>query len=388
MHCAPFDVGRTPDSLQGGITTELKSFSVAADEFLDAALGGLGIEGPATTPFRHGVRQLMHSWGHLPIDQGANEVSGGYCAANDGAPFELSLSWQQRKVEVRFGCEPVCETPDLLARQASGLALTHRLASLVGTGAVERFTRIEDLFTSACPCKPFVLGHVVAWKAGTRPSFTMYLNPTVQGRERSAAIVAQATQRLGIARAWSSVSDRLHRYGLDDEIKVFALDLYDSRDARIKIYVNLPGRSPSDVEDIARLSPSYLPGKAIGAFSSIYRSTEPVSAKACMACLAFTSSVETLASANLYLPLDPNLPTDAEALTAVSRLMRREGIDPSSHQAMIEGLNPGPLNDSNMQSWVSCQVAGRPRVTVYVGPELYRGQSRLSARPRLADGAC
>ncbi|MEU6991064.1 hypothetical protein ABZ953_10465 [Streptomyces sp. NPDC046465] len=97
-----------------------------------------------------------------------------------------------------------------------------------------------------------------------------------------------------------------------------------------------------------------------------------------MAALAFTSGLDAPAAVNLYLPLDPNLPHDEASLAAAEALMRDEGIDPAPHRLLIEKLCPTSLDRSHIQSWVSCQAAGPPRVTVYMGPELYPHRVRPS----------
>ncbi|MEU6991065.1 tryptophan dimethylallyltransferase family protein [Streptomyces sp. NPDC046465] len=251
------------------------TFSTAADGFVDAALGSLGVGDTQSADFRQGIQRLMHGWGELPVSHGESRSGGEYFAANDGAPFELSVSWRPGGFEARLLCESADGTPGLLARQASGLALTRRVTAGLSSAAVDRVNGVVDLFTSREPHGPFTLMHAVGWNPGAEPGFKLYLNPGVHGPDTAARSVARAMDKLGMSRAWAATAETLRSLGIENHLGVLALDLSDSPRARVKVYAGLPGCSPQDVEDIARLSATYRPGRATGAFDAVYGDASP-----------------------------------------------------------------------------------------------------------------
>jgi DMATS type aromatic prenyltransferase len=344
------------------------SFAGIIEEKLDKALNSLGIGLSESVEFRRGLQGLISEWGQQPVGSGSRRE---YFASNDGAPFEFSFAWSDRGVEIRFGCEEATDHASPLTRQEAAANLTRQLANRTGV-SIDRYLTVEDLFVTPVPPKPFSIGHVIAWQPGDEPTYKIYLNPAASGRERTAATVAEAAERLGMAAAWRSVSQVISRQEKPDDLAAFALDLIESAHARAKVYLTRPDFSAADLEQIAQLSPEYQPGKIPAALKFVHGTSYTTVRKPCMICLSFTSSMDTLASMNFYVPLDPNLPSDAEALPVVSALMRHEGIDPSGHEQVIDALRTDSLRHSHMQSWVSLQASGRPRVTVYVGPELYR----------------
>jgi hypothetical protein len=354
------------------------SFADVIEEKAGRMLDALRVGEGESTEFRHGWQRLIDGWGHQTVGP---ENQGCYFASNDGAPFEFSFAWSQRGAEIRFGCEAATDHASALRRQGAGADLTRRLGLDAGA-SIARYLAVENLFVTSVAPAPFSIGHVIAWQPGEKPTYKVYLNPGANGREAASATLLEAAERLGVAAAWRSAAALIARQEIPGEPTVFALDLAESKDARVKIYLTLPSFSAEEIEAIAQLSPSHRPGKTAEALETVYGGRRAAGGKSCKICLSFTSASDTLASMNFYLPLDPNIPSDAEALPAVSSLMRQEGIDPSGHERLVRALRPGGLERSRMQSWVSCQAAGPPRVTVYVGPELYENANETDGGSR------
>jgi DMATS type aromatic prenyltransferase len=352
------------------------SFAEVIEGKTDTLLGVLGIAEGKSAEFRRGLQSLIDGWGHQAV---GSILQGCYFASNDGAPFEFSFAWTESGTEIRFGCEAATDHDSALRRQEAGADLTRRLAINAGV-AIDRYLAVEDLFVTPVAPAPFSIGHVIAWRPDKEPTYKVYLNPSANGRERASATVLEAVERLGMADAWRSATDLISRQGKPGDLAVFALDLTRSQDARVKIYLTLPAFAAAELEAMGQLSPLHRPGKITEALEIVYNGRYTMDRKPCMLCLSFTSAIDTLASMNFYLPLDPNIPSDAEALPAVSSLMRHEGIDPTGYQRLVRALLPGGLKRSHMQSWVSCKAAGSPGVTVYIGPELYRNGHETSGR--------
>ncbi|MFD0382213.1 hypothetical protein ACFQ2B_06555 [Streptomyces stramineus] len=88
-------------------------------------------------------------------------------------PCELSLAWADGKAGVRMSLES--PRGDARTRMADGTALTRRLAGRPGV-AIDRYLRVEDLFTADDPQGFFAVAHAVAFTPGgprgTRSSST------------------------------------------------------------------------------------------------------------------------------------------------------------------------------------------------------------------------
>lgn len=310
------------------------------------------------------VCSLLGPWADEPVERFDRYHS---FVANDGSPVEFSFAMTRTGSEARFLFEPLDTTLGPPVPPREGHRFIERLTEALNLD-VSRFYLVADLFDGIPPSGSFSMMCAAALQAGT-PLFKVYLNPAI-GPLPPQQVVGAAMGRLGLSAQWSTVRERLGSGVLDTphhEIALFALDLGNYPEARVKIYLRHAGCGPEEIERVAALAPDYQPDLFAKILGRIYNDPVDSLPKAPMTCLSFLGNHSEPASVTLYCPLDPNIDTDAESSTRIVDVLEMSGIAPDLFGAVttaVSGIDPG---GERRLSWVSYKRPADPVVTVYAG---------------------
>jgi hypothetical protein len=289
---------------------------------------------------------------------------------NDTSPVEFSFTFARAGARSRVLFEPVDLTAEVGRERAEHLRRLSRAGA-----SLERFDRISDLFlperfrpedpsSPEVGVSPFLLMHAI--EAGSRPLHKVYLNPAATGRP-PAEVVETAMHRLGLAAEWAALVRGIGpaRWGTPaQEPALFALDLSDCGQARVKVYLRHP--DGEEIERVARLGRDHAPGLYPEILRTVFPPPPGRPAKLPLTCTAFRAG-EAAPMVTLYCPLDPNLPDDGVALGQIGKLLIDADIDPTAFQGLAD-LICGPEPDtSHRLSWVGYKQPLDPVVTLYAG---------------------
>lgn len=289
--------------------------------------------------------------------------------ANDGSPVEFSFAVSKASAAARVLFEPLDGVASPFSSMREGWAFAQRLGQVAGID-VGRFWRVKDLFSGAGAGDSFSMLYSAELDARAEaPLFKVYLNPSLQG-SAPARVVGAAMARLGMGEGWAALYRHLDRStrGQDGpEIALFALDLGESPDARVKIYLRHAGCASAAIDQAARFAGDYQPGWFTEILYYLYGDGVARLTKPPMTCLAFTGNTIRTCSATLYCPLDPNLASDAVADTRISVVLDTVKIDPDIYRAAMRTICGSEMAGSNRLSWVSFKRPDDPVMTVYAG---------------------
>jgi hypothetical protein len=336
--------------------------------YFEGACRHLGLSTAHLLPQAKALTSVIGDWAAAPISDLENYSS---WVANNGAPLEFSVAHSASGVVgVRVLLEALREPVTPLSCQQEGHAFTLRLAEEFGV-YLGRYLDIADLFRCEEPRGPFSLMHAAALSPnGEPPLFKMYLNPGATGAS-PAAVAAEALRRLGFAEQWAAVVDHFRGGDLDapeQEVALVGLDLTESQDARVKVYLRHTGVDAEGIDRAAAVAADHQEGvftKVIGAIGG----DVPVTSweKAPMTCLAFRSQHTVPSSATLYCPLDPNIVNDEVSAERVSLLMAMAGADPALYRATVAAISGSNPRGLRRLSWVAYKNPAAPVCTLYAG---------------------
>jgi Tryptophan dimethylallyltransferase len=289
--------------------------------------------------------------------------------ANDGSPVEFSFAVSKASAAARVLFEPLDGSARPFSSAREGWAAAQRIRQVAGID-VGRFWRIKDLFSGAADGASFAMLYSAELDARAEvPLFKVYLNPSGQGSD-PAKVVGAAMARLGMADRWAALYrhlDRSTRGQAGPEIALFALDLGDSPDARVKIYLRHAGCAAAEIDQAISFAGDHRPGWFTEILYCLYGDGVARLAKSPMTCLAFTENTIRTCSATLYCPLDPNLASDAVADTRIGAVLDTVRIDPGIYRVARHTICGSELAGSNRLSWVSFKRPDDPVMTVYAG---------------------
>ncbi|MFL5348315.1 MAG: tryptophan dimethylallyltransferase family protein [Hyalangium sp.] len=303
---------------------------------------------------------------------------------DDHTPFELSLSIDGERPEVRFLMEaqnPLPGPTTLRSAWENGLALNERLNREFGV-RLERFEQVKELFEPVDPDARFALWHAFFLKEG-RPDIKAYLNPAARGRRHAQAVVRNALERLGFAGAWRCLTERVMRGDERDQLIYFSLDLSAHRAARVKLYVAHQDTTAEELESVMSLGPEYVPGEA-WVFCQALRGRRGRfgTARSVLTCLAFTSDDdERPSSVTLHVPVRCYTRNDEESMERIrflqeprAQVMLKQAVYALAHRPLAAG--------TGLIQWASMRRQdGRVRTTFYLATEAYGASSTQLVAP-------
>ena len=308
---------------------------------------------------------LLGAWADDPVERFDRYHS---FVANDGSPVEFSFALTLSGTQARVLFEPLDAVPGAAAPRREGRRFVERLDEILNID-VRRFRRIADLFDGAPPAGSFSMMCAAALSANEFPLFKVYLNPAI-GPTPPHQVVGAAMERLGLDAQWNALGKHLGESVFETpnhEIALFALDLGDFPEAKVKLYLRHTGCGPEEVERVAALAPDYQPDLYAKILGRIYDSPVDTLTKAPMTCLSFLENRPEPASVTLYCPLDPNIGTDAEASARIVDVLEMSGIAPDLFGATVTAISGSDLSGGHRLSWVSYKQPADPVVTVYAG---------------------
>jgi DMATS type aromatic prenyltransferase len=324
----------------------------------------LGYEAAQAASAEAIFRSLGESWGRrraggLPPRE--SDIT------DDHTPFEFSLAIDGDAPELRFLTEVQGTAPSVRSDWEAGLAATQRLAAEYGF-ALERFSRVQDLFEPTVDCPRFALWHAVCLRRGAPPDLKIYLNPEARGAGHARAVVGSAMARLGMAEAFQSLS--LAAPG--GELAYFSLDLSADSQARVKVYVAHRGARSAEVESAVSTARGYVPGRATAFCDAMGGSSGPFKRRPVLTCLTFVEGTSVPKTATVHFPVRAYAPNDAAVRDRVTGYIHEAGA-PLYSRALGTFSEGRPLEESRgMQTYVSLRLDHeRDRVTVYLAPNVY-----------------
>jgi DMATS type aromatic prenyltransferase len=313
------------------------------------------------------VNSLFGSWADEPIERFEDHHS---FVANDGSPIEFSFALSRTDTSVRLLFEPL----DVPSRRPywshEGYAFVDKLDKLLHVD-VRKYRAIEDLFERKhASGATFSILHSAALTANCDiPQFKVYLNPAVAGVEPR-YVVDDAMKRLGLGQQWATVKDHLGESSFDSqqyEIALFSLDLSDSPEARVKIYLRHTDCGLEEIERAASIAHDHRPNLFTEILKRVDASYNGNWRKAPMTCLSFQESRNGASSATLYCPLDPNVAHDADSNRHILDLLEVSGIEPEPYRAIMATISDSDLTRTRRLSWFGYKNPDDPVITVYAG---------------------
>ncbi|GAA0446959.1 hypothetical protein GCM10009544_07240 [Streptomyces stramineus] len=328
----------------------------------------LGLTGETRASVLALLRDLTDPWGELPVGTPPERAC---WVSIDGMPCELSLAWADGKAGVRMSLES--PRGDARTRMADGTALTRRLAGRPGV-AIDRYLRVEDLFTADDPQGFFAVAHAVAFTPGGPPRYKVFLNPAVAAREQAAARTEEAMVRLGLERPWRALTAHLGGWhGPEHEPAAVAMDLVGGDAFRVQVYVAHSGVSAEDIDAKAAVAGDHVPGAFARALRAVNggHDTPEWKRKPPVTTFSFRPGRD-VPGATAYIPMIPVHDHDAAARDRVAAFLRGEGMDPAPYTAVLDALADEPLTRSRTQNFISYRGGEAPRFSVYLAPGTYR----------------
>lgn len=343
-----------------------------------------GVGAPELRDAAESVFQSLCSWSDWPAGNTApwpNDIT------DDGTPFEYSVAFDGGAPKVRFLWEAQRSGLGLDGSWAAGLELVKRLGTLEGVD-LGRFHRVKELFSPGVRADArFSMWHGATLRPDGRAAFKVYFNPQIEGAEASRDLVQRAFGRLQMREALDAVLERLPARGHNHRFIFFSLDLSNTPDARVKLYMAHDLATVDSVESDLAGIPGYSKGDAGSWIRHLAGQEGPFDARPILSCFALTSATEAPA-VTVYVPVRCYAPSDSYTVDRACELLGPEGA-----ARLREGLRRmagRPLEAGRgLVTYVAVrrQPAGL-NVTVYVAPEIYAiGAPRPSEYPSEAEGA-
>jgi DMATS type aromatic prenyltransferase len=306
---------------------------------------------------------------------------------DDHSPYEYSVAYGAKGVELRLLFEAQAAKPSLASNHAEALRVNERLRTQWGA-SLSRFEQIADLFTPAgdATSPGFSLWHAACLSPTALPDFKVYLNPQLHGREAADEVIEEVIARLGLVGAKEALG-RLRLRGRDeDELKYLSLDLSDKAQARVKVYVCHHDATPHQLERAFGVAPSHRPGDAAQFCAAMGPEVARFDRKPISSCVAFIAGEPDPYTITMHLPIAHYAASDAHARRRIASFMTTHGMDELLHTRVLRSIARSPLETSRgIQSYASYRRQGSSmRLTIYLSPELYRKSDHIHHDQRMS----
>ncbi len=300
--------------------------------------------------------------------------------SDDHTPVEFSLSFQSGTApSLRVLLEPGCGADSLAQDGRVGLEAVREMARRwnFGTGPLDE---VRDLFLPPDPHGPLALWLALELRPGGVPAVKVYLNPSANGAERSAATVREALHRLGHRRAFAHLPP-------GTGYPFVALDLGDWAEPRLKVYVRHENLTAGQAGRMTRMEAGPGPASVEGFFrtaAGLGPDVRGLAKRPGLTCHSFTDTATGRPSGfTLHIPVRDYARHDGQVLERASRALRHHGMDAS---ALARGLaavtERRPEHGRGLIAYLALahQRGRAPRVTAYLSSEAY------GVRPPSLDG--
>jgi DMATS type aromatic prenyltransferase len=307
---------------------------------------------------------------------------------DDHSPYEYSLAFSRRDIELRILFEAQAETPSAKANQLAAEAVNERLRARFGVD-FSRFDRVRDLFLPEEPQPHFSLWHAVCLNPGRAPDFKIYLNPAAQGRENARGLVREAMRRLGFGQGVERLLEDIGSRGATaDEVRYFSLDLSADRQARVKVYFAHQGVTARELESAFSYAPTHRKGDVIAFCDAMIGRRGPFNRKPLTSCFSFVTGYDKPSSATLHVPVTHYLQNDEAIARRVRSFLDAHKLCGNAFSRALHALADRPLDgEAGLQSYASYRREKHGlRVTLYLSPALFTAhEERSSTRLKLPE---
>jgi DMATS type aromatic prenyltransferase len=286
--------------------------------------------------------------------------------SDDTTPVEFSVAFDTNgKCSVRVLGETVGTYPEwqFLDSVSDRLGL-----------ATDRFEAIKDLFLPGGQQGEFSLWYSLIFPPGAPPRLKVYLNPQVKGPEKAAELVAEGMRRLGIEHAYETVQASALTRGTLDRFSFFALDLDDTPQSRVKLYITHEAAEIEDAERAASLVSGIDPMRIREFCAILGGGNGPFRSKPLISSYSFAGGDGIRpGSYGLYLPIRSYVPDDEVARARVLAVMAQYDIDSTLLDESIAAVSARPLRAGvGLIPHVSLRLgASGSGITVYLSSEAY-----------------
>ena len=358
----------------------MTTYSETGEYLLGRLCDSLGLESEFAG-FAETQKFLLQDWGDAEIPARPPYAS---LIGDDHSPFEYSVAFGRKGVELRLLFEVQAAIPGALANQRAALAIHERLASRYGT-SFEKFAAIQDLFLSNRSARDFSLWHGARFGAGS-PDFKIYLNPQAFGAERALPLVCEALTRLGLPTAIPIVEQVIRSRAGRDVLNYFSLDLSDDAASRVKVYFRHEQATPYDIEKLFALSATHRPGDVVEFTRAMVGHDGALGGKPATSCFAFTQESAGPSAVTYHLPIAHYTENDATSVARSAAYLSSLGTLAAGNFApAIAAFAPRALDQSpGVQSYASYRREQTGiRFTAYLSPELFREAAGHRSHSRL-----
>jgi DMATS type aromatic prenyltransferase len=355
--------------MTGSNAIEERTFVDFGTERLVALCGSLGVDSDARS-LVGAFERLVHGWGQRRIGKSPAFRSD---VADDGAPFEFSIALSSGPPEIQVYVDPQADPPTAASNLTAARGSLEVVARELGA-PLDRLRELEDLFLPPEPGPPFGLWIGVSWAPGRGVRLKVYLNPHVRGREHGRHLVSEAMRRLGFDRAWNDVGEVLSLNDGRDEVGIVSLDLSQSANDRIKLYVRHHRATIERIGRVARLTGEHSPSDVAAFYGALAGNPGPFSKKPAATVFAFADRASHHPySAALEFPIGAYVETDEVARQRIGNCLSIFGLSPEAYEAAIRAFATRPLDArAGIHAHVTLRrVAGGPRIAVYFASEAY-----------------
>jgi hypothetical protein len=319
------------------------------------------------------VRELLGPVASRPLSEPPMWPSD---VADDATPLEFSVQFEDNAARLRVLGETVSARPSMAANLGAAKDFLTMLTDRLDL-ALDRLHAVQDLFSPDQPQGLFSWWFSLIFDAQGKPALKVYFNTDVRGAHVAPQLVAEAFDRLGMADAYDVVNTHALWRGSDlDRLTFFAIDLDDSPQARVKIYIRQHEARPDDVQFAASAVPGIDPA-LVGQFCSLLApTTEVFGGRPLMSSYSFVEDdVEKPSNYSIYLPIRDYAPNDAVARERVSEHLRQHSVNPTVLDSIISALTDRPLHArGGLLAHVSLRLSpSRTGTTIYLSSEAYGG---------------
>nr|WP_042191622.1 tryptophan dimethylallyltransferase family protein [Kibdelosporangium sp. MJ126-NF4]CEL20191.1 Tryptophanase [Kibdelosporangium sp. MJ126-NF4]CTQ97416.1 Tryptophanase (EC 4.1.99.1) [Kibdelosporangium sp. MJ126-NF4] len=286
--------------------------------------------------------------------------------SDDATPVEFSVAFDANG---EFAVRVLGESVGVRPERSFLDAVAGRLGLIT-----DRFDAVQNLFMPGVDggAGEFTLWYSLIFRAGVPPRLKVYFNPQVAGVGLADELVREAMARLGITGAHESVRGAALTRAGRDRFSFFALDLDNTPQSRVKLYVS---HEEAETEDVVRAS-ALVPGIAperIREFCAISGAGNgPFSSRPLISSYSFSADDSVKPSSySLYVPIRDYVADDEVARARVLAVMAQFDLDSTKLDRVIAAVSARALRDGvGLIPHISLRLGPRGSgITVYLSSE-------------------
>jgi DMATS type aromatic prenyltransferase len=291
---------------------------------------------------------------------------------DDHSPFEFSLAFNESSEIVRILTEPQAPLEPSLVASWRAAAEVHEDLATHWRAGFANYDKVADLFAPRVGSSArFCVWHAGILGGARPPHFKIYLNPAIHGSDDANAVLMAALARLGVDELWATYASRALTRGALDAPIYFSLDLLDSGDARIKIYIAHRAATSFDVARILETNAGFDERSVRRWCREFMGGSGPFEARPPITCFALRQGALDLHSTTLHLPVRCYLEDDLEIARRASQFLNLP--QRVRYMRALTALSDRPLESgAGVQTYISLRPSpGKEALTAYLAPQVY-----------------